>query len=129
MKLTDCSFLADENIHPRVIQQLRELGFPVISVHDVGLTGMADSDILRYCVSENRVILTHDSDFGMLAILEGEPIIGIIYLRPGHRDPAFTLPTLEAVFREDLDIDSPFILVAERRGEKIKMRIRKIEHE
>lgn len=73
---------------------------------------------------ENRVVLTHDSDFGRLAIANSEPMLGIVFLRPGHIEPTFTLETLEAVFREVEEIASPFILVAERVGERIKIRIR-----
>ena len=51
--------------------------------------------------SEKRIIVTHDSDFGTLAVLGGEPVLGIIYLRPGHIDPTFTCDTLRALFEDD----------------------------
>jgi predicted nuclease of predicted toxin-antitoxin system len=36
---------------------------------------------LAIALEERRFILTHDSDFGTLAINEGVPCYGIIYLR------------------------------------------------
>jgi len=36
-------------------------------------------------------IQTHDSDFGALAIHQGEPVIGEVNLRPGHISPRFTI--------------------------------------
>jgi predicted nuclease of predicted toxin-antitoxin system len=38
--------------------------------------------MLRRTVAEDRVVVSHDHDFGTLAVLAGEPIIGIVYLRP-----------------------------------------------
>jgi hypothetical protein len=36
------------------------------------------------------VLLTHDIDFGGVAILAVEPYIGIVYRRPGHISAEFT---------------------------------------
>jgi predicted nuclease of predicted toxin-antitoxin system len=47
------------------------------------------------------VIITHDKDFGTLSIVRGEPMIGIIFLRPGHIDPKFTQETLEVLFQSN----------------------------
>jgi hypothetical protein len=42
-------------------------------------------------------VVTHDADFGTLAILQNEPLVGIVYLRPGHIDAQFTVATFQAV--------------------------------
>jgi predicted nuclease of predicted toxin-antitoxin system len=34
-------------------------------------------------------VLTRDGDFGTLAIHAGEPVTGIVYLRPGHISALF----------------------------------------
>ena len=47
-----------------------------------------------------------------LAVVQGEPIIGIVFLRPGHIQAEFTIGTLDAVLRTDPDLTPPFILVA-----------------
>lgn len=127
MNLKDFSLLADENIHPRVIQSLRASGHSVTSLLEIGLKGAIDPEILKYSKAENRVILTHDSDLGMLAILAGAPVYGIIYLRPGSINPEFTTASLNALFAEELELEPPFIIVVDRRGESIKIRVRRIE--
>lgn len=124
MRLRHQAFVTDENIHPDVVRALRRDGCDVLDVKESGFVGASDLVILRMALEENRIILTHDSDFGRLAIANSEPILGILYLRPGHIEPAFTLETLEAVFREVDEVASPFILVAERTGDRIKIRIR-----
>jgi predicted nuclease of predicted toxin-antitoxin system len=80
--------------------------------------------LLTLATHQNRVVLTHDSDFGTLVIAEGKPFIGIVYLKPGHILPQFTLESLEAVFREIDFIENPFIIVAKHNGTTTRVRIR-----
>ena len=75
---------------------------------------------------EGRVALTHDSDFGTLAIRSGAPHVGIIYLRPGHIEARFTLDILDMLNAAATDVAAPFLLVAERRGESVRVRVRSV---
>jgi hypothetical protein len=62
-------------------------------------------------------VLTHDRDFGTLAIHAGEPYFGIVYLRPGHISAEFTWRTIAAIESTVESVEPPFIVVAERRGD------------
>ncbi len=73
--------LTDENISPEVVSFLREKGINVIDVKEKGWQGVDDKFLMAVAWEEKRFILTHDSDFGTLAINEGVPCYGIIYLR------------------------------------------------
>lgn len=126
MKLVEFKLLADENIHVDVVQFLRGRGIDVLDVTEEGIFGAADVDLLRRAVAEDRVVLTHDRDFGTLAILAGEPVFGIVYLRPGHIDPHFTIETIEVLLREEHDLSPPFILVAQRRNSRVTIRVRRL---
>jgi predicted nuclease of predicted toxin-antitoxin system len=75
MKLHDFGLLTDENVEIDVVQWLRQTGFDVFDACEQGLQGWADRDILRLAVAGNRVIVTDDADYGMLAILQGEPVM------------------------------------------------------
>lgn len=118
--------MTDENLDPDVVAFLRQLGFDVFDVCDNGLQGSMDVDLLRRAVGANRVVVTHDADFGTLAVLGGEPVIGILYLRPGHIDPRFTIETIEAVLKADPGVSPPFVLVAKRSGSNVTIRIREL---
>lgn len=126
MKLPAFGLLTDENIDPDVVQWLCDFGFDVRDVFRSGLQGATDLDLLRLAVAENRLVVTHDSDFGTLAILQGEPVVGLIYLRPGHIDPQFTIKTLASILKQDPEVTPPFILVARRIDDRVTMRIRQI---
>ena len=124
MKVRDFPLLTDENIDPDVVVFLRQVGFDVLDVVESGMQGCADVDLLRLAASQGRVVVTHDADFGTLAVLQGEPVVGIVYLRPAHIDPKFTIESLEAILAADPDLAPPFIVVAKRSGDKVTIRVR-----
>ena len=125
MKALDFPLLADENIHPEVIAYLQRAGFEVASIAEQGKFGLSDVEVLDQATSLDRVVLTHDSDFGRLA-LSGRKFVGVIYLRPGHIQSDFTIKSLQAIQDSAPDIVSPFILVAERTGDTVKIRVRQM---
>ncbi|MBL8850812.1 MAG: DUF5615 family PIN-like protein [Planctomycetaceae bacterium] len=124
MKLRHFALLTDENLDPDVVQWLSDAGFNVLDVIRAGLQGTADLEILRLAASEQRVVVTHDADFGRLAILQGEPVVGIVYVRPGHFDPQYTIDSLTSLMGVDPELSPPFLLVVRRRGVQIDIRIR-----
>lgn len=124
MSLFDRPLLADENIHPGVIQALANRGVRVVSVTEIGLGGASDVSILRRAMAEGRVALTHDRDFGTLAIRGGEPFIGIVYLRPGQVSPPRVMGMLDAINRSKTELTPPFLVVARLRGDTVRIRVR-----
>lgn len=125
MKALEFPLLADENVHPDVIIFLRKIGLNVVSIAEQGQFGLPDLQVLQQANESNRVVLTHDSDFGGIAVL-GAKFTGIIYLRPGHIRADFTIKTLEAIRDNAPEVTPPFILVAERTGNTVKIRVRQL---
>ena len=124
MKFRGLSFIADENISDELIDHLKSLSFLTKSIWEAGLAGSNDNDIIEYATKNQLVILTQDRDFGTLIHTTNIPFVGIVYLRPGHLSATFHIRTFEAILREVIVIEPPFILVAENNGAKIKLRIR-----
>ncbi len=118
--------LADENIHPEVVRALESGGRDILSCRAARLSGKSDAEVLRKASLLGRVVITHDLGFGSLAIQAGEPVFGIIVLRPGHIDPGFVIEILEAVDRTVRRAKVPFIIVAERRGNTLRVRYREL---
>jgi predicted nuclease of predicted toxin-antitoxin system len=58
--------IANENVARTVIQELRQRGHDVVSVKESMRSAM-DEVILDRAQSEQRLVLTHDKDFGELA--------------------------------------------------------------
>lgn len=124
MELNEFSFLADENIHPDLILSLRQQNIKVISVKEEGLAGSTDDDLINRAEQADLIILTHDSDFGKIVFTNKGIHIGILYLRPGHILPRFHIQTFQALLQTSLDLSIPFLLVAERVGDTIRIRKR-----
>ncbi len=126
MKLFDFSFLTDENIHPEVVVFLCKQGINVQTVPEIGLTGQPDTAVLQFAQQNQLVVLTHDSDFGTLAIARQQSIIGILFLRPGHILPEFTTATIEALITSEIEVEVPFIVTAVRKGKLVRTRVRQL---
>jgi len=124
MKIRDFPLLTDENISPIVVEYLRQEGFDVLDVTENGWQGTIDSDHLKRAYTDGRIVVTHDGDFGSLAIQNGQPLNGIFYLRPGHHDPAVTIDTIKIVLADDPDLQVPFLLVAKRGINQVTIRVR-----
>lgn len=114
--------LADMNIAVPVVEFLRNSGVDIISVREKGWCSFTDSELLAKAFSAKRYILTHDSDFGMLAIFRNEPVWGIIFLRPGGNPPEQVIADLKELL--DFKIDwKPKSIVIYRKG---RLRIRAV---
>jgi predicted nuclease of predicted toxin-antitoxin system len=72
--------LADENIEPAMVGDLRSNGFDVLYIRETR-RGIADSAVLELAGNESRVLLTADLDFGELALRSGKLHAGVIILR------------------------------------------------
>jgi predicted nuclease of predicted toxin-antitoxin system len=126
VRLREFPLLADENVHSGVIGFLREAGCDVVTVREVGLRGEDDRVIIEWALPRRRVIITHDSDFGELGVASGQQIHGIVYLRPGHWPPEFTIETMIHLLDLDLKLAPPFLLAAVRSGRRVRTRLRQL---
>jgi predicted nuclease of predicted toxin-antitoxin system len=125
MKALEHPVLADQNIHPSVVEGLRVRAVDVVTLSEAGIDASApDVEILEACRATGRVVLTHDGDFGTLAVQQGVPVFGIVYLRPGHISPEFVLEMIDVLGRMEAEAAPPFIAVVVRRAGSVRVRLR-----
>lgn len=107
--------LADENIAAETVGALREPG------HDVAWIAAdaaepSDKEVLERTVSDNRIIMTFDKDFGELAFPQGIPMsTGVILLRVQAPDPATATQIVVAAIESRDDWSGHFSVVENRR--------------
>jgi len=77
--------IADENINPRIIKELRSNEFHVISVFD-DYRGISDRRVLEIAKNNNALLLTADKDFGILIFAHKEKDVSVIFLRYEYKD-------------------------------------------
>jgi predicted nuclease of predicted toxin-antitoxin system len=79
--------LANENIPGPVVRALRQLGHDVLWIKESG-PGTEDSVALALAQSEQRVVVTADTDFGELAFKSGlSAVCGVVLIRIDWSDP------------------------------------------
>lgn len=56
-------FLADEDFNNRIVRGIRRRSdeINVVRVHEVGLLGAHDADVLEWAATQLRIVLTHDT--------------------------------------------------------------------
>jgi len=73
-------FLADESLEYRIVKHLRKLEYDITTIAEIS-PSISDFEVLSKAVSENRIILTNDKDFGDLVFLNFLPHKGVILFR------------------------------------------------
>ena len=74
--------LLDENLSPRLVDDLHDLFPDAQHVRDVGLASADDATVWDYAALHGLVIVTKDSDFNQRAFLLGAPP-KVIWIRRG----------------------------------------------
>ncbi len=106
---------ADENVPKAVVLALRTDGHDVTWMRDVG-PGSPDDHVLALALSENRIVLTFDKDFGELAFrLVRQETPGVILLRPRLRSPDYLVRFARAVLTQGYTWEGHFAVVEEGR--------------
>ena len=117
-------FLLDENIAPSVADSLRESGYDVVHVRNVGLRGAQDPDVMSFARAEQRVLVTQDAEFADIRRYPLGTHSGIIRIR-------LALGTSEAVSRvlsaliprlEAQDIQSGALVITDGRRFRVRRR-------
>lgn len=106
-------FLADENIAVSVVHSLRKAGFDVEDVKEENLCGVSDHHLLKLAYDEDRIILTHDKDFGALG--QRQRHHGIVLLRFKNQKPDIVSAILlHALQTKHADIfEHNFVIISE----------------
>jgi predicted nuclease of predicted toxin-antitoxin system len=120
MRLSEFKLLTDENVSPRVVSFLRENGFDVFDVKESGMNGYSDHIILERALSEHRFVVTHDADFGTLAINSEQPCYGILYLRLMKQTALNVIAVLNTLISMNPELSSGSLVVIEENRIRVR---------
>ncbi len=111
--------IANENIAGAVVRELRRRGHDVLSVKE-SMRGADDLSVLRRAEDEQRLIITHDKDFGELAFGRGQlATCGVVLFRLGGVTPSADHRRLLDVIDSRTDWMGHFSVVT---ADRIRMR-------
>jgi predicted nuclease of predicted toxin-antitoxin system len=120
MKLYPIKLLTDENISPKVVASIRQIGIDILDTKEQQWSGTDDETLLNRAYQEQRFVLTHDSDFGTLAVNQGKPCYGILYLRLKNVKPVNVSRICKGLFQKELEIIPHTIWVIEETRIRIR---------
>jgi predicted nuclease of predicted toxin-antitoxin system len=110
-------YLADECFVGQIVSELRQRGHDVAWVRE-DFAGASDEDVLNRSHAESRILLTHDWDFGELAIRHEKPATGIVIVAAsaleGHEREAASRTAQRLIDQGDALLDVLTIVEAGR---------------
>ena len=90
-------FLADMNISPLTVENLRKLGWKIGRVSEILDRKSKDIDILDYAREHGKVIITQDLDFSAIVAQSGLNSPSVISLRVANAKPVIITRILISV--------------------------------
>jgi predicted nuclease of predicted toxin-antitoxin system len=108
-------FLANENVPAEAVRAAQAAGIDLVWVHDT-MPGANDDAVLATAVSEGRVLVTFDKDFGEMVFHLGRTASpGIVLHRPRLRSPAIVTAFTVAVLTQSILWVGSFCVASEGR--------------
>jgi predicted nuclease of predicted toxin-antitoxin system len=87
-------FLLDQMFDRHVLAALRQEGYDVVSVAELGLSTADDAEIMQQAIADGRVVITLDEHFGDWSVLPLTRHPGVIRLKINPTTTATTLTLL-----------------------------------
>jgi predicted nuclease of predicted toxin-antitoxin system len=94
------NLLVDMNLSPRWVEVLRTNGIEAVHWSSVGNVRATDREIMAYAVQHQRVVLTHDLDFGAILAASNLVAPSVVQIRSGNTDPDVIAAPLLAALRQ-----------------------------
>jgi predicted nuclease of predicted toxin-antitoxin system len=108
-------FLLDQSAEARIGIFLISIGHDATRVGKDHPPGLPADDVLAITVSERRILLTNDSDFGELIFKQLHPHAGVIYLRfPLDTTASQKLAAIERLLTDHADDLDRYLTVTPR---------------
>ncbi len=107
-------FLVDECVGPTVARWLKQNNYDAVSIYD-DVIGIDDSLVLKKALSESRILITSDKDFGEMIFKNKMEHCGILLLRLVDERPSKKITVLESVLKNySDDLFGNFVVATEK---------------
>jgi predicted nuclease of predicted toxin-antitoxin system len=103
------------------VEALRRANYDAVHLRDEGLIRLPDSQIAAKAVTERRIVLTFDLDFGDILAAARSEAPSVIIFRLRNQTPAAVNPRLFRVIAEcETELASGAIVIVENEGFRVR---------
>ncbi len=114
-------FLVDECVGSSVANWLKQKSFDAVSIYD-NFRGISDDVVLDKALSENRILITSDKDFGEMIFKNKKLHCGVLLLRLSNERPSNKISVLENILKDYAqDLPGNFVVATEQAIRVTKM--------
>lgn len=92
--------LADENLFEPMIEYLRSMGHDVLSIREMGLSGISDDEVYKQACRGKYITITMDKDFSRMIRFQPQKCGGIIVVKIYKRTVDETLMIFKRFFEK-----------------------------
>lgn len=110
-------FLVDSALSPIIAERLKEAGHDAVHVRDYGMQSASDTEVFKFAVEQDRILISAATDFGTLLALWHDKKPSVLLLHHPQKSPQSQLALLLAnlpTVEEGLEQGSIVILGAAR---------------
>ncbi|MCK6557078.1 DUF5615 family PIN-like protein [Candidatus Binatia bacterium] len=113
--------LVDMSVDIRVADWLRSQGHDAVHLRDQGLHRMPNGEIFAKALSEDRIVVTSDLDFGEIAAALKDTSGKVVLLRLQNSRPANVIRRLDSVLpRVELDLAAGAVVIVEESRHRVR---------
>jgi len=116
-------FLLDIGISWKSAAHLRDMGHDATHLFDQRLERLVDQDIILKACSEDRVLVTHDLDFGEILAASGDRLPSVITFRLRNMQPDNVNRHLDTIIANHQESLAQGVLISVTEG---RFRIRRL---
>lgn len=114
-------FLIDMNLSPRWCGILQAEGWDSVHWSQVGSASAPDHELMQWALGEQRVVLTHDLDYGAMLAATKASGPSVVQVRTQDVRPESLAPLLIPTLRQyESELDAGALLVAD----EVRLRVR-----
>jgi len=115
-------FLIDMNLSPRWLPILLAEGWESVHWSDVGIASAPDHELMQWALAEQRVVLTHDLDFGAMLAATQATGPSVVQVRTQDIRPQTLAPLLIPILRQyENDLETGALLIVDEAKSRVRL--------
>lgn len=115
-------FLVDMNVSPKWCAVLQAEGWECVHWSDVGSASASDHEIMQRALNEDRVVLTHDLDFGAMLAATQAKGPSVVQVRTQDVRPHILAPLLIPLLRQyQIEVEAGALLIVDKANCRVRL--------